>query len=509
MTRKTERWFAIGLILVYIIALTTPFVYAFGMENQEVVFGGFLINPIDNNSYLTKMRQGYNGNWLFTLPYTADSGEGTAINLYYIFLGHVARAAQFSLIFTFHLARVVGALLLAIALYGLVSSMVEQSSTRMFALGLVLFGSGLGWLAILIGLLTSDFWVTEAYPFLAGLANPHFTIGLALQVWLLTPVARATPSAFMKVSTFLAVFLLSVIYLFGWLVTASVLGAWTLWKLYLKSAQREDWQRLLLVGVAGAPYAFYAWWTVNHHAALAQWNAQNVTPAPSPLDLLISLSPALILALLAIPGIFKSKETRFQFLLIWLFVDLLLVYSPLNLQRRLISGIFVPVALLAVHWIHGSSARSRISFLVLFILSIPTNILILTGALQAVAANAPQLTIYQPELAAFSWLEESAPPGSLVLAGPETGLLIPAYTDARVVYGHPFETVNAESKKSDVTEFFSGQLTSVETISYLQSEGIDYLFYGPREREIGLLPEIPGWAEIVSFKDVVIWGAVQ
>ena len=508
MTRKTERWFASSLIFVYIFFLTAPFANALEAPSVEHVFGGFLVNPIDNNSYLAKMRQGYNGSWLFTLPYTADPGEGTAINLYYLFLGHLARALRSSLIVTFHAARLVGALLLALALYRLIAALFERSGYRVFTFGFVLFASGVGWLAIPFGMVTSDFWVSEAYPFLAGLANPHFALGLALQVWLLTPVAQAQ-STFGKVSSFMAALLLSVVYVFGWLVTASVLGAWTLWKLYHKSAEQADWQPFLLIALGGAPYAFYAWWTLNHHPVLTLWNAQNITPAPSPLDLLISFSPALILAALAVPRIFKGKEGGLKFLLVWLLVDLALVYSPFNLQRRLISGFQIPVAVLAAQWIRGTLERPRVGFLGLFLLSIPTNILLLAGALQAVAADSPRLTIHQSELTAFSWVAKNAPSGSLVLAGPETGLLIPAYTNARVVYGHPFETVNADSKESDVMEFFSGELTSVEAISYLRSLGIAYVFYGPREQELGSLPEIPGWVETLSYKGTVIFGPGQ
>ena len=43
---------------------------------------------------------------------------------------------------------------------------------------LVSLGSGFGWLG-LVGF-TSDFWVAEAYPFLASYSNPHFILGLAL-----------------------------------------------------------------------------------------------------------------------------------------------------------------------------------------------------------------------------------------------------------------------------------------------------------------------------------------
>jgi hypothetical protein len=47
----------------------------------------------------------------------------------------------------------------------------------------------MGWLALFTGAFTSDFWVAETYPFLSAYANPHFPLGLALVLWLLTPAS--------------------------------------------------------------------------------------------------------------------------------------------------------------------------------------------------------------------------------------------------------------------------------------------------------------------------------
>ena len=55
------------------------------------VFGGFLLNPLDGNSYLAKMQQGASGSWRFTLPFTPEPGEGAYLFLFYLALGHLCR----------------------------------------------------------------------------------------------------------------------------------------------------------------------------------------------------------------------------------------------------------------------------------------------------------------------------------------------------------------------------------------------------------------------------------
>jgi hypothetical protein len=51
-----------------------------------------------------------------------------------------------------------------------------------------------------------------------------------------------------------------------------------------------------------------------------------------------------------------------------------------------------------------------------------------------------------------------------------------------VIYGHPFETVQAEVQKVRVERFFQG-VPSPDANALL--EKVDYIYYGPREREIG------------------------
>src|SRR5688572_29889563 len=94
---------------LFLLLQALPFVSAQASSDSAHEFGGFLLNPTDGFSYLAKMRQGYDGAWSFTLPYTAEPGQGAAINMYYLLLGHVARGLGWSLVLTFHAARLLGA----------------------------------------------------------------------------------------------------------------------------------------------------------------------------------------------------------------------------------------------------------------------------------------------------------------------------------------------------------------------------------------------------------------
>lgn len=510
MSSQKEKWIAGVIIFVFLLMITVPYVCAANSSDDSKVFGGFLLNPIDGNSYLAKMRQGYEGNWLFTLPYTKDPGAGAGINLYYLFLGHVARFMGWSLIFTFHLARILGAALLSLALVRFLRIFFDQANIRLIVLALALFGSGLGWVAAAFRSFTSDFWVAEAYPFLASFANAHFPIGLALQICLLSPLfGKKRFDWKFQGLTLLAAAALSIIYPFGWAVAVGVSAAWLAWLLWKREIWRYELARWTTTLIGGAPYSIYSNWVINTHPVLAQWNAQNLTPAPAFADLIISLSPALLLAVWGIVIAFRKSDSgrTAQYLAVWIITGLFLIYLPLNLQRRLISALYIPIAALAV--LASQSLRSgqlkKLAVPLLLIFSLPTNLLILAGEIKAIQDKDPAIYVTRDELAAFAWLDQNAPSDSLVMAAPESGLLIPAFSSMHVLYGHPFETVQADEQLGKVNALYSGGLTVDQAEDLVITEGVDYIFYGPREKELGTLPVINACTAVFSEGEVQIF----
>jgi hypothetical protein len=102
----------------------------------------------------------------------------------------------------------------------------------------------------------------------------------------------------------------------------------------------------------------------------------------------------------------------------------------------------------------------------------------------------------------LDWIAANTPQKALILASPEMGLYIPAYTGRRVIYGHPFETVNAEQMYARVIEFFDGS-NDKEDLSALSD--VDYVYYGLKERNIGEMMTGPEFIEVFSTQDLQIF----
>ena len=65
MLRKADTLFVISMGLLFVALISASYLWAYQSSGNEYEFGGFLLNPIDGNSYLAKMYQGWLGNWRF------------------------------------------------------------------------------------------------------------------------------------------------------------------------------------------------------------------------------------------------------------------------------------------------------------------------------------------------------------------------------------------------------------------------------------------------------------
>lgn len=512
--------------------ITLPYLFAARQGGETAVFGGFLLNPADGYSYLAKMYQGWEGEWRLHLPYSAEPGQGVYLFLFYLGLGHVSRWSGLSLIVIFHLARLLGALLLAWALWNFVKAYAPQPRWAGWSFSLAMLGLGMGWVVFPLGRVLPDFWVAEGYPLLSTFTNPHFPLGMALLLRLFTFPRDATGSLWREgVEAALNALLLGIISPFGVILGVFVLGGWCFWEGagallqaqgrstgegrllmsvwgLLPDEARRAVARLVGFGVAGAPILLYDLWLTWVHPQIKAWHAQNLTPTPPIGEVFVAFLPALLLAPVGVWMLIRKEERpSVRLLLVWFFVAWGMMYLPIGLQRRFMMGLYVPTVLLAAwglerlgHWLKG---RERFLATLALALALPGPLLLLAGSAHLAQVRSPLYYLHRDEVAALHWLQENTPGEALVLCAPQTGLFIPALSGRRVLYGHPFETVNAAQEEASVEAFFEGRLPSAN--DFVQRRGVDYIFYGPRERALGGLPPgLNAWL-VFSSPEVVVF----
>ena len=263
---------------------------------------------------------------------------------------------------------------------------------------------------------------------------------------------------------------------FGAVVIGSVIFGEQIWALIRK----KDFHlmKLLFLALGTLPVVAYQYYVVNTSPELAIWNSQNLTPSPPVWDFVISFSPALIFG-----GVFNCQETQtngyrsFPRINYWLILGAAIIYLPIGIQRRFMVGYFFPVSVLACTFLFSFTGRKTriLGFSALLASTSLTNVIVLLAAITAIINKHPMIYLTVSESKAVYWLNQNSQPGELVLADTRMGMFLPGLTKSRVIYGHPFETLNADEKRGSVEKFFNCQLFENEASEFLENNQVKYI----------------------------------
>jgi hypothetical protein len=382
-----------------------------------------------------------------------------------------------------------------------------------------------------------DLRFPEAHIFYSALTFPHFVAGiiLILLVFGLTLYLLFLPQGdrrrwWLAAAGGVSNLLLGIVYPFLIFLPAVVLGVYYLYFLLRHDRWRHpDWleigQMALLFIIPLPLFIYYAVIFLNS-AALQTWSDQAYTPSPNPVHYLLTYGLYLVLGLLAVlkeRGRFgrisnqHTKDNDFQqegyrsrinFLWVWVGSAAVLLYLPLNSQRRYVEGLHVPLSILATigfftvvwPWLaqtrvmtrivtrprYNLAGMQRLTILALVGVAGLGNVYLYSSTLIKLGVQQPYpLFRPQSEFEAMSWLKEQIEPGDVVLASYRTGSFLPYQTGATVTVGNRYETADFERKRLEAAEFFMSETTDRERQALLARDGIQYVFVGPDESGLG------------------------
>jgi hypothetical protein len=493
VTRSEFRWVLVASLAVILLA-SLPTLYAWALADADHVFSGFVYNAEDGNSYLAKMRLGARGDWLFHLVYTPEEHQGALVYTFYLLLGKLAAGLGLSHILVYHLARALLGLGLLLTVYAFAARFTTDVTARRVAWFLVALGSGLGWLLTLLGAvhwlgsLPLDFWVPEAYAFLVLYSSPHLALAEALLLWAILWTLHAFQGRGLRWCLYagLAAFLMAWILPFYAGVLAAALGTYLL--ALLVRRRRIPWRETglaALTGLGALPPVIYSAWVFTTNPAFVAWAVQNRILSPHPvhylLGFLLLLVPAVWGAILAL----RQGEEQWLLPVGWVLIVPVLLYLPFSLQRRMVAGVQVPLALLAAVGLVSWFRHRRLVLVTYVAVASLSNLLLVAGSLGPIQQRTAP--VYRPsgEVAALEWLATHSRPEETVLASFQVGNVIPARTDLRVFAGHGPETLNSGEKQAQVRRFFQLDTEDAWRQALLHDLDLDYVLHGPLERELG------------------------
>lgn len=498
------------IFIILLIATILPNVFGLFASGNGDIYSGVVFNPIDGYSYLAKIMIGRSGEWFFTLPYSANPGEGRLLYPFYILLGQICGLLGLNVAIGFNIIRITAYMTLVFVLAVFIGK-IDQNGKINSGLSLFLLAAsgGLGWLLLPFGKFGVDFWVAEAFPFLSGLANPHFPIALAMMVLaiILPEYSGGKP---IIVWMGLTGFLLSIVSPFGFVLICGVLFFSFIWKIHDHS--RITKLSIFAFFVTGLPYSLYQYWAVTSTPQLAQWTAQNLTPSPQVWDIFLTVSPWLFLIAVGSKSIIgRISEPIVRRLVLWLSFGLILAFIPFDLQRRFLIGLSLPIIGLGLISLPeaGNALRMSSSKLIkiVTILVVPTTIILLIMINFSIIYKNTLYFFKQDELRAINYIVAHGNGRDLVIAGEENGLKIPALSRLRVLYGHQFESIDANNQQAKLASFISGNMGHEKELEFLRNEFADWIYFGPAEKKLGVPKTIDMVEPLAIFGEVEIFDA--
>lgn len=521
--RNILAWMLLALLLG-----SLPFIAAWLLAPDEVVFSGAAFNVGDASVYLSAIRQGAAGNWLFNPNFSIEEWPDVFSYMPYILFGHLARLLGGDYRLWYQLLRLLGNFTALLAFVFWVRVVFPgRRRLQLTAWFFIVFGSGLSWLVVALFssqlMFLPDLFVPEWTTVMVLLGVPHFSLGLGLEAIVLgciIQISRVERGWKWAIVGTLAAVGLALSYPYNTVVVALVIGFQML--LLAVRMRRIPWLCWLQAGLVIMPMltlqAYYAIWAML--SPIWPFNSENnLIVVPGIPSIIVGLG---LLALFAIPGLWLWFRRSDNWLVpIWAIVNLLALFAPITFAGRFLLGFLVPVATLAAYGVEETilpylEATTFFRFFsrlsptpyesmrrILIILTIPATLMV---SLALVRDNVATFDFpnYLPrtEVEAMEWLASNAEEEAIILASYPVGNYLPRISNSRVFLGQIFLTPNL-NEKTDLVERFWNIDTSMDWRQELLSQwNVNYIYEGLFERQLsGTEIAVPG--SIVYQKDGV------
>lgn len=547
---KWKLFILVFLSTLFLLYSFYPTYFEFSKRNQIERSREFILEHNfywpDFNLYLSKIRQGTNGQFIAKERYTSEPHTGSLIQEFYLAVGVVGKILHLDPNSSYQLARFILSPLLFIVI----------------ALFCIYLFKGILWPSISLIIISisgsfprffSDAQGTHVGRFMEWWSNidalqrltflPHIIfgqVGSFLLLYLLTLRKKPIPMKQFLLLTILGnavgiTFPPSLITLDGVLLILSGIR-------FFKNKHHQIDQNKVLFILFTLPSLLYIFFITRSLPWSSLVDFHRTHPMMIPFDqYILGTGPVFFLGILgALIAIIKRKKSFYP-LILWVTVTMLCAsffsvikeQSPLRFTQ---TGLFIPLGILTTYffWEMYSQIRNRDMvmnmkeiLLAVYILSITfyiiENLFMMTVSMkwqtefitQRIGASiplvpAPPQTMYPLKtwMDGIRWLKDNTKREDVVLAEITAGNYIPAYSGNTVYFGQS-NTVDYERKAAEVDQFFRGKMSQQQAEIFLKNGNVKYIFFSIQEKEKSggksLNRLYPFLKSIFSNPDVIIY----
>jgi hypothetical protein len=440
---------------------------------EGYVFTGHFAGGSDYYTFLTKMKWGYDGHWLYENRYTPEPTQRVPIYFFYLFLGHAARILGLTLPAMFLLTDFV----LAAIAFMLMLRLLKDDSIHSLIFAVFAFPN----IDITARFAAKLFSMPERFFYLYPSAMsffmfPHYIIDF-IGFILVLGGAKDGINRNGIIKGISGTYLLLIIHPF------LLASAYLIPLLYTVLFDRNRIKTVLLyeiiIGLAGSPYLLILYKDFTTVPWLIAWR-QQATAKSSVIGILLSYGfPFATAVIYVIYLIVKEKTKTAGIWIAWLIAELaLVIFMPLTNKNEFMFALSVPVGILASRCIERiNRIKPRVLSYILSIAMVSFNLMFaLFPTVTVINSKQHKDSIYLPtEYVAGLETMANESSDSVVLCRSDTGNLIPYYSGIRPFVGHISETINYKQKKAQADDLFSGKLTEQEIAEIIKEYNIRYV----------------------------------
>lgn len=510
---REELTFVLKITFLTVIITSSPYLLGFFTAGKDHYYPLTPnLNFVDYHNYFSYIEQARQGHFVFKDLYTSEEQPPVIVNVFFLFLGLLAKFLNLEAPIIFQLARILLIFIFSFIAFLFICYFFTEKKKREICFIFLLFSSGLGRLVGNLApfphkSLSLDLWVPEAITFLTLYTNTLFIASLTLIIiiFLLMLLAKENNNIFYALGAGFFALLLFQFHPYHIPTIFTVLGTFLIY-LSLKQ-KRIDWQFFfyyLILFFVSLPSLFYYFFLFYFHSLTIERirQALPVGFTPSLPHLISAYGFLFILAFIGVFQSIKQKGDRFSFLVVWFFSQMVLIYSPLPLQRRLTEGLHVVITILAIigiftlyNFLKGKITYQKFLkffgpslkffFISLFVLFFGlSNLAIISNDILLILKK--ELFFDKEKKEAMQWLKRNTREDDIILANPYwNGNFIPGIAVRRVYIGHGVETAYSSIKEKELRWFFKDNENDSKKYQFLKKKGIDYLFYSDEEMALG------------------------
>jgi hypothetical protein len=522
---ETSEWrFVIGIVVLALTITSLPYLYAYLTTPTDKHFMGIMLDVPDHAQYFSWMRE-LSYSPLAANKLTPEFNKPVFFNLLWWSLGRLGRLLGFNYAIMFQILRFVAGTLFLLLAYRVCAWFLADRLMRRTAFLIIAFTSGFGWALIglkyLWGLSDPPFpllvYIAEGNTFLDILGYPHF-VSAALYIFVFDLMLRGQAKEQLRYAVAAGLVAL----FFGWQHAYDLVLVYGVLGSFIVTLTLRDRRLPYHLIKASLVMGIISWWPALYSVLLTSldpvWKevlaqfANAGVYTPNPLQLLILLGPAFLLAIFVVikdgPFRLKGLNDNDLFLKTWFLANFVLIYIPTDYQIHMLNGWQIPIAILATKGLFGyvvpvveritwfktrdlkletrNPSLIQHSLVAIMILAIvPTNVYLWAWRFVDLSRHDHPYYLYNDELAALTWLETNARSDTVTLSSLTIGQYIPVLTGAHAFLGHWAQTLDFNGKSAMVEEFFDESTHDARRQQILEQYSVDYVFYGPMEQALG------------------------